>query len=167
MRTSVRRRGLERLDDDLLDPLVRHRARFARPRLVDQAIQPIARKPPAPLAHRRHRHMQPTRQLGVVLTRSAPQHDPTAQRQRLSRLTPLSPRIKLRELPVRQRDFDRLWSPCVHTRRLSQTLNELKTQDTRYTPNTCSLAQNSCSQAIFGTYHAKSAAELGSCTSST
>ena len=72
VRAAVRRHRLQRLDDHLLDLLVAHRPRPARPRLVDQPVQPALGEPRPPLRHRRTAHPDPQRDLRVALTLRAP-----------------------------------------------------------------------------------------------
>ena len=77
------RRALQRLDDHLIDLGVGDRPRPARPRLIHQPVQPIAREPVAPLADRRDRHAQIARDLAAARTLGRSEHDPRTQRQRL------------------------------------------------------------------------------------
>ena len=98
----VPRRGLQRLDDHLLDLLVGDRPRLPRPRLIDQPIQ-------AMLGETRERHLrdhrplhpEPLGDLGVLQTLGRQQHDPRALRQRLRARAPPRPRLQLRALLAR------------------------------------------------------------------
>ena len=81
-------RGLQGVDDDLLDLLHPDHRRPARPGLVNQPVKTTLNEPAAPLAHRRQRHPQLPGHLGVRGPRRRRQHDPAPQRQRLGGLAP-------------------------------------------------------------------------------
>ena len=115
-RRPVRRvlgRRLQRLDDHLFDLVVGDRPWPARPGLVEQPVEPVARKPRTPLAHRRVIQPQTLRDLGVLQPLSRRQHDPRALRQRLSALPPPRPRLQL--LPLRLRRLNRNSNRNRHT----------------------------------------------------
>ena len=105
----IRRRRLQRPRDDLVHLIVGHRPRPARPRLVDQPLQPVLREPAPPLHHRRHRHPDRRRDLPVRPLRRAAQHDPRPGRQRLRRLRPAHPALQHPPLLVGQFDRHCTW----------------------------------------------------------
>ena len=130
VRAAVRRHRLQRLDDHLLDLLVAHRPRPARPRLVDQPVQPALGEPRPPLRHRRTAHPDPQRDLRVALTLRARQHDPRALRQPRRRPPPARPPLQLPALAIAQPDLDRSRPTRSHAPRLPETTKKLKTQYT-------------------------------------
>jgi hypothetical protein len=75
--------GLQRLDHDRLDLLICDRPWPARPRLIQEPLKPLGRKPVAPFRYRRARHALQFRDLLVRQMTRRGQHDPSAQRQRL------------------------------------------------------------------------------------
>jgi hypothetical protein len=95
-------RGLERLDDDLLDLLIGDHARAPRPRLVGEPVEPVLQKPRAPLAGHIATNPQLGGDLGVPQAVSRQQHDPRPQRLRAR--APPRPGLQLRALVVRELD---------------------------------------------------------------
>lgn len=67
----VPRRGLQRLDDHLVNVPVSDRPRTTRTRLIEQPVQPIAREPVAPFTDRRVIKREPL-SVSVFFKPSAP-----------------------------------------------------------------------------------------------
>src|SRR3954468_1856237 len=128
MRT-VLGRGLQRLDDYLIDLLVRDRARSPRPRLIEQAIQTLLGEAVAPLGHHRTTDPKPLGDLCVLDPVGGRQHDPRALRQRLRRRPAPRPRLKLHALLARQRDLNSNRRRHAHPPPPAAT--ELNDRDTR------------------------------------
>src|ERR1700694_3555872 len=98
----VLRRGLQGRDQHLLHLLGGDRRRPARTRIIDQPVQPQLAKPRAPLPDRRGSHPHGLSDLAIGHARSALQHDPRAQRQRLGRLPSSLPPRQLLPLGICQ-----------------------------------------------------------------
>src|SRR5690242_3715854 len=106
---------------------VRHRARPAGAWLVAEPFQPGFQEPRPPLACRRPRYPQVGRHPADRAAIRAGQHDPRAQRQRLSGLP--APRPPLQDLPLVIGQHDRLKLRARHEPSLLAN-QELLTQDT-------------------------------------
>lgn len=127
----VPRRLLQRRRQQVLDHPVGDRRRSARPRLVRQAVQPRLEEPAPPLAHRRQAHADPFGDLLVRQSLRARQHDPATQRQSLRRPAAPGPTLQLVAFPVAQCQPDPGPPRPRHTPAIPESVNELKTQDTR------------------------------------
>jgi hypothetical protein len=101
----VRRLLLERLDDHPLDITVADRTRLTRTRLIMQPIKTTPREPATPLADRRGRAPQSRSDLLAGLPLGSGQHDPAAQRQRLSALRTPSPTLEHLPLGLIEHDL--------------------------------------------------------------
>src|SRR5665647_2465589 len=110
VRAAVRRRRLQGAHDHLLDALVAERPRPARSRLIEQPLQTPGREPPAPLGHRRASDPQAARDLAVVLTGRAGQHDARTRRQAGRRAASARPALELLALPCGEHDLYRPWT---------------------------------------------------------
>jgi hypothetical protein len=98
--------GLQRRDHHGLDLLVGDRPRPARPRLVEQPLEALGRKPIAPLGDRQTRHTLALGDLRVGQLIGGGEHDPGSQRERLRGLAPAPPRLQRRSLLFRQSDLN-------------------------------------------------------------
>jgi class 3 adenylate cyclase len=105
--------GLQGHDQHLLDLLVGDRAGRPGSRLVRQPLQPAGNKPRPPLGHRRPRDAQPLGDRGVGGALGTGQHDPTAQRQRLTGGAPPGPTLQRRAFLAGQRQLGQLGSPAA------------------------------------------------------
>ena len=105
------RRGLQGLDDHLLDLRVVDGARRPRARLVREPLEAALSEPRAPLRHRRRVTPQICRDLIVGAALGRGQHDPAPQRQRLRRLRPPRPPLQHLALLAAQLHSHRRPSP--------------------------------------------------------
>src|SRR5207237_813310 len=97
-RRPVRRvlgRRLQRAHDHLLHLGVVDRPRPPRPRLVDETVETIGRKPRTPPRDHPPRDREPLGNLRVAEPRSGRKHDPRPLRQRLRALAPPRPCLQL------------------------------------------------------------------------
>jgi len=110
VRAALRRLLLQGAHDQLLDALVAERPRPARSRLIEQPFQTPGREPPAPLGHRRASDPQAARDLAVVRTGRAGQHDARARCQAGRRAASARPAPELLALPCGEHDLYRPWT---------------------------------------------------------
>jgi hypothetical protein len=102
-------RALQGGRDHLLDLGVGDRARPAGAGLIDQPVQALGDKAPAPLTRHRPRDPQPLADLGVLQALGRGQHHPRARRQGLGALAPPRPGLQLLAFLIAQDNGYRSW----------------------------------------------------------
>jgi len=135
---GIGRQALQSAHDHSLDPGIRNGPRGARAGLVAQTVQAILDKTPAPLANGRLVHLKAGGNLLVLCALGAGKHDPSPQRERLSRIAADRQRTQLsafrltqhqiRQPPARHRPLQ--LAPESLTQRLKSAYCELQIQDT-------------------------------------
>lgn len=97
--------ALQRLGDHGVDPCIVNRSLCARPRGVNQSVQPMLDESGAPLRNRLLRHALATRNHLVVHAFGAGQNNASPQRQRLCGLAPQRQRRELLAFGFAQHQF--------------------------------------------------------------
>ena len=126
---GIRRRGLQRRGDQRLDLIVADHPRPARPRLIEQPVQPVLGEPVTPPPHRCRSTGPAVRPSSVLVpTIGGRQHDSGPHRQpRRTRSSPRPP-LQLGAFIIGQHDLGSMRSTAQPS---LTTTTELMTQDTR------------------------------------